>query len=282
MIEDLDKTITQLLVNELPVTNGDIGIEFHQPTREWSARRTKPVINLFLYDVRENNTLRQHQWQPTGNERNGRVAQKRTPYRVDCHYMLTCWANEPEDEHFLLSRAMLALFRHPILPETYLFGQMKEQPFDVQAHLARHDRLTNPAEVWSVLDNEMRPAVAYIVTLALDPWTEIDTQVVHTFTLRTGQANALPDLRALTVDAGAGGELHTIGGRVNRGQTPQADIRVAIQGTGHVAASDAEGRFVLGMFPAGDYTLVAWPEKGRPTTRDIAVPSREYDIELKS
>lgn len=278
MIEDLDKSITQLLVNEIPVANGDIGIEFHQPTREWSARRTKPVINLFLYDVRENNTLRQHQWQQVGNGRDRLSHQKRTPYRVDCHYMLTCWANEPEDEHYLLSRAMLALFRHPILPEVYLVGQMKEQPFDIQAHLARHDRLTNPAEVWSVLDNEMRPAIAYIITLALDPWAEVISPLVHTFILRAGQANALPTRQMVLPDSLD--TRYAIGGWVQRGQTPQQGIRVAVQGTGYVAETDAEGRFMLGMFPAGDYVLIAWPDKGGPTTRAVTVPGAEYDIEL--
>jgi hypothetical protein len=155
---------------------------------------------------------------------------------------------------------------------------MKDQPFDIQAHLARHDRLTNPAEVWSVLDNEMRPAVAYIVTLALDPWVEVVGPLVHTFTLHAGQANALPNRQTAT--AGTLEARHAIGGRVQIGQTPQSGIRVAVQGTGYVTATDAEGRFVLGMFPSGEYALVAWPEKGRPTTRVVTVPGAEYDIEL--
>ena len=54
MIADLDETIRQLIVKELPIRNNEIDIAFDQPKREWSARLTKPTINLFMYDLREN------------------------------------------------------------------------------------------------------------------------------------------------------------------------------------------------------------------------------------
>lgn len=168
MIADLDETIRQLLIKELPVKNGEIDIKFEQPKREWSARVSKPTINLFLYDVRENNILRQHQWERV-REGNGTVTQKRSHMRVDCLYMLTTWASDPEDEHRLLTRALMALFRYPILPEDRLEGTLRNPPYEIQARLAAHDRLTNPAELWSSLDNELRPSISYVITLALDP-----------------------------------------------------------------------------------------------------------------
>ena len=63
MFADLDETMRQILIEELPVKNGEIDIHFDQPTREWSAKLSKPTLNIFLYDVRENNQLRQHVWQ---------------------------------------------------------------------------------------------------------------------------------------------------------------------------------------------------------------------------
>ena len=127
MIADLDETIRQLLKEELPIKNSEIEVSFEQPKRENSAKWTKPTVNLFLYDLRENNVLRQHQWERlAGGDNGGRggVEQlarlKRSPMRVDCCYMLTTWANDPEDEHRLLTRCLLALFRFPILPEDRL------------------------------------------------------------------------------------------------------------------------------------------------------------------
>ena len=70
MLADLDETIRRLLVDELPVKNGEIEISFDQPRRDWSSRISKPTISIFMYDVRENNVLRRHQWERmNGNSR---------------------------------------------------------------------------------------------------------------------------------------------------------------------------------------------------------------------
>src|SRR5512142_2917457 len=112
MIADLDETIRQLLQQELPIKNGEIEIKFDQPKREWSARLNRPTVNCFLYDLRENPILRQHGLEQVspGQGNNLQAHLRRTPFRVDCFYMLTTWANDPDHEHRLLSNTMLALF----------------------------------------------------------------------------------------------------------------------------------------------------------------------------
>lgn len=284
MFDDLDETIRQLLIAEMPVKNGEVEISFDQPKREWSARQSKPTLNLFLYDVRENNVLRQHQWEQLPGHGSADMAHlKRMPFRVDCTYMLTTWASVPEDEHRLLTRCLLALFRFPILPEARLVGSLRNPPFDIQACLARHDRLTNPAEVWSALDNEMRPSVSYIVTLALDPWKEITTPIVRTRTLLTGQAPQLPHVTQLTDTSR--GDMELIGGKITESKregSPLSGVEVAIKGTGLFTRTDVEGRYVLGSLPAGEYTLVAWPAKGKPKEKKISIPEKEgnYDMAI--
>ena len=279
MIDDLDQTVEAILKEELPIKNGEIDVKFEQPTREWSARLTKPTVNLFLYDLRENATLRQHHWQQLGggNGRNHTAEMKRSPFRVDCHYMLTTWANEPDDEHRLMSRALLALFRHPILPEHMLQGQLQNQPFELQAALARHDRLTNPAEVWSALDNEMRPSVSYTVTIALDPWQPVTGPVVRTMILRSGMREENIPVPLLRTTAA---ETAFIGGTVFKDDEPQAGIDVALKGTGFFSTSGASGTFSFGGVPPGDYILVAWPPDAKPRERQITVPGESYDVEL--
>ncbi len=283
MIADLDRTIEQLLTAELPIKNGEIDVKFDQPKREWSARLSRPTVNFFLYDVRENNVLRQHQWEKVAVDKNGRlqngtVQRKRTPFRVDCFYMITSWASEPQDEHRLLTRTLMALFRHPILPKARLIGELQNQPFDIQARLANHDKLTNPAEVWGSLDNELRPSVSYVVTLALDPWAEVTSPVVRTFTLRSGQTETLPQLWQLV--EGTDETRIYIGGTVTQAEQPQEGLEVAIKGTGLFTTTDANGQFTLGSLPAGDYTLVVWPADGKPKERTISVPAADYDFEL--
>jgi hypothetical protein len=281
MIADLDETIRKLVIKELPVKNGEVDIKFEQPKREWSARLSKPTINFFLYDLRENAVLRQHQWDNV-REINGKVTRKRSPMRVDCFYMLTTWAADPEDEHRLMTRCLLALFRHPIIPEELMVGAMQKPLFEVQARLAAHDRLTNPAEVWSSLDNEMRPSVSYIVSLALDPWQEVDTPAVRSYTFNVGQAGQPEQLQDLLKGA-EGGNLQYFGGSVHEkgnSQQPLPGIRVAIKGTGFFTTTDEKGRYLFGGLSAGEYTLVIWPAKGKPVEKKISLPAGEGDYDI--
>jgi hypothetical protein len=284
MIADLDESIRGLLQQELPIKNGEVEIKFDQPKREWSSRLNRPTVNFFLYDLRENPVLRQHGMEQVLNGRaDPHTAHlKRTPFRVDCFYMLTTWASDAEDEHRLLSNALLALFRFPILPEERLVGRMKNQPFEVQARLANHDRLTNPAEVWSALDNEMRPSISYIITLALDPWSEITAPLVRSLTMRTGQADGLPRRRRLR--AGTTVEGVDFGGTVTSSAdgAPLEGIQVAVKGTGLFATSDPLGRFRMGRLPPGEYVLVAWPAEGKPREKAISLPDggQACDIQL--
>ncbi len=285
MIDDLDETIRQLLVAEMPIRNSEVEISFDQPKREWSARLSRPTLNFFLYDLRENAALRQHQWERMSLDAHAlQAAMKRTPFRVDLFYMLTAWATEPEDEHRLISRVLLALFRFPIIPPERLVGVMKDQPYEIQARLAYHDKLTNATDLWNSLDNEMRPSVSYNFTLAFDPWSPVVGPLVRTFTLRSGQANKLPRERSLLAES-IEPDVHYISGYIRRksDQSPLAGIEVAIKGTGWFATTDENGRYALNAIPAGQYRLVAWTGKGKPVEKDVNIPGSgsAYDLELE-
>lgn len=289
MIADLDETLRQLLISEMPIKNGEIEISFHQPKREWSTRLTRPAINLYLYDLRENPTLRAPQWERLpDHEGNGRNAtQKRSPMRVDCFYMLTTWAAEPEDEHRLLTRSLMTLFRFPLIPPERLLGGLQNQEYEVPVRLAHHDRLTNPAELWGSLDNEIRPSVSLIITLALDPWTEVSGPVVRTLIFRSGQRTNIPGRPSLMENTLS--ELVDIGGTVwdaRKSGKPAPGVEIAVKGTGLFTKTDDLGRFVLGSLPPGEYILVAWSADGKPRQKNIHLAAQgdqedhDYDLEL--
>lgn len=189
MIDDLDEALRQLLIRELPIANGEVDIQFDQPKREWSARMSRPTINLFLYDVRENQKLRQTQpmWEIERNP-DGTSTQHRKPTRVDLYYMITAWATEPEDEHRLLSRTLMALFRFPSLPDDLLPESFQNQTKQIPIQVAQYSDTQNTTDIWSVLDNEMRPVIAFVVTLALDPYTPMRVPLVRGREIRVGQS----------------------------------------------------------------------------------------------
>lgn len=278
MIDDLDKVLENLLKREIPIKNREVEIAFDLPKREWSARMNRPTLNLFLHDIRENATLRRPEWQ-LQRSNGGGYTKQRAHARVDLRYMITAWAKRPEDEHHLLARTLMALYRFPFLPEDLLPEIFQGQPVPIPMRVADHDQLRNPADVWGALDNELRPAVTCVVTLALDPYEKITGPLVRTRELRFGQAAELPDFERLD-EAADSDTLWMVGGEV-QSEEPLANARLTLLEKGLRVRIQDEGRFVIGDLEKGDYTLELTVEGRKPSKHKITVPSNEgYDIEV--
>src|ERR687886_564614 len=131
MFADLDETIRELLIKNVPIDLTEVDISFEAPDREWSGRLSRPTVNCFLYDVRENLDLRQTDWEQ--QRQNGTARGRRLPARIDATYQVTVWARAPEDEHRLLWRVMAALFRNQAIQADLLHGELKDQPFPLKA-----------------------------------------------------------------------------------------------------------------------------------------------------
>jgi hypothetical protein len=278
MIDDLDEVLRHLLVREIPIKNGEVDVKFDQPRREWSARLNRPTLNIFLYDIRENAKLRQARaaWQ-IERQPDGTALQRRKAVRVDLHYLITAWANEPEDEHRMLTGILLALFRNPELPEDLLPESLHDQPAPISITVAQENELQNPTDIWNVLDNEMRPVVNCVLTMAIDPYQPVVSPLVRTRELRFGQA-AMPAQRQLDQPA-APDIFWTIGGTLHS-QHPLEQVRLTLVERGLDVPVLPEGRFNIGRLEAGNYTLEAVVDGGRPRRYPITVPSPDYDIEV--
>jgi hypothetical protein len=280
MINAVDEALRRLLVRELPIKNSEVEIKFDQPGREWAARLNRPTLNLFLYDVRENQKLRQTQplWD-VEHKPDGSVSRRRKPVRVDLHYMITAWANDPEDEHRLLGRALMALFRFADLPEEVLPEGLRNQPKPIPIMVAQYEELRNPTEVWQVLDNEMRPGVACVLTLALDPYQPLTTPLVRTRELVLGPS-PLPPAQQLAGGVEPG-RFWTVGG-ILRSKTPlePEQVQLTLVERGQEVRLGAGSRFTIGRLRAGEYTLEVVVDGGKPQRHTITVPAPDYEIEV--
>ena len=108
MIRSLDETLKKLILERWQFNGSDVDIRFDQPTRDWAAGLTRPAINCYLYDMRENVELRNREW-IVDRQANGQSRKKIAPLRVDLTYLITAWTAEAEDEHSILWRVLVAL-----------------------------------------------------------------------------------------------------------------------------------------------------------------------------
>lgn len=192
MIDDLDDALRDLLIREMPIKNNEIDLSFGQPNKEWSSRLSRPTLNLYLHDIRENPTLRRDQNFSELERRTDSVVQRRPPHRITMHYLVTAWATAPEDEHRMLARALLALLRFQELPDDILPEGLQDQPSPIPLKVAQADVLEKPSDFWSVVDNQQRPGITFSATLAFNPYTPVVKPVTRTAEFKFGQSEDMP------------------------------------------------------------------------------------------
>jgi hypothetical protein len=278
MFDEVDEALRQLLEDELNISNGEIDILFNQPKREWTARLNRPTINLFLYDIRENNKRRTQSpaWLNSGGG-GGSVTQTRQPFWVDLHYMLTAWTREPEDEHRLLSNVMMALLRYPYMPENLITGELANLDDEIIIRIAQYDGLQNMDRLWAAMDNEMRIAIDCTVTLPLNPFDTITTPVVKSVDTQFGQS--YQPSSGLYDEGGASNQAWIVSGTLNTSHNLQ-DIRLILVERGQYIPLDPSGRFFITNLREGEYHLEILIEGEDTITHPLLVPSDEYDIDL--
>jgi hypothetical protein len=179
VIDQIDDAVRDFLIRELPVRNNEIEITFDQPKREWSARLSKPTVNIFLRDIRENTKLRSPQPSMQAAVNGNQANLVRPAVRVDLHYLITAWARDPLDEHRILARLLAVLFRFRAIPPDILANHVPYQESGVSLKLAQYENQQGTDDLWSVLDNELRPAIDVVATISVNPQMVQDVPLVR-------------------------------------------------------------------------------------------------------
>jgi hypothetical protein len=215
MIQDVDRTLEQLLRNEVPLR--DEHISFAVPNETFvSSLPGGLTVNLYLYDLSENHELRRPEWRAerTPEER----TRKLPPWaRIDLFYLITAWskATPPEvlAEHALLSRILATLLRFPALPASALQGALVGHELPLGALAAQPHGLRNPAEFWGALRVPPRPGIQLVITMPIAPAALSD------------QSQEMPPAISFDLAAGlAGGRLYHLEARPSLTRLYQAGV----------------------------------------------------------
>lgn len=179
MLYDLDLSLKTLLEAELPqrfrTTSGtSIEITFVAPVEGTFIQL--PTLNLFLYDIRENQELRNNSWSITRQD-DGTATREAPPVRVDCSYLITMWPSDPKDfatEHCLLGEVLQVLLRHSQLPSIALHGSLVDsQPPPRRTSTLGQVKLQSLGEFWQAMGNKPKATLNYTLTVSVPVHTEI-------------------------------------------------------------------------------------------------------------
>ncbi len=276
MIYELNETLRELLLREMPVRKGDVDIQFELPKREWSSRLSKPTLNIYLYDILENIELRgSEQWSQFDNE-DGTVTLRRNPVRINFYYLITSWAKEIQDEQHLLSVTLTTLLRQATIPELILPDVLKNQPVPIRLEVVQNKGLQKMSDFWGTMDNDPHPGIRLTVTLTVDPYPPVIAPRVSASEMRFGQTTP--------PDKDQGKEVPTsksylaIRGKVKSQKYSPTTLRIVLVEKNEEITIHDEGDFKIQNISEGTYHLDIYMQDRVLRREKIVVPSSNYDI----
>jgi Pvc16 N-terminal domain len=166
MLNLLDESLEDFLRAVVPLPKREIDISFDAPDKDWSARVSRPTINMYLWDVRRNIADRQFGMEMVHDE-NGRPHRRLPLPRVDCRYLVTAWTSDTRDEHSLLGATMAALLVHNEIDAQYLAGPYRNVLPIPAIEVAAGDGRDN-SDFWSALGGQLKPGLDVKVTATVD------------------------------------------------------------------------------------------------------------------
>jgi hypothetical protein len=272
MLADLDETLRNLLKGELE-NHGFEGVDiaFDAPSRDWSGQLSKPTVNVYLYDLRETESLRTSEWGRLS--RNGRTFETRPPMVMEASYAVTAWTQAVEDEHRLLSQVLAIFFAYPEIPQDKLNGRLANgsQAWPIKARIGQGKG--EKSDFWSAVGGQYKVSLDYVVRLSVESGAMRERgPEVRTQTIRTQMTDA-PKRTVL--------EMHRSGGKVtDKKGEPLGDVWITLPELGSWTSSRSDGEFRFDRLPPGRHRVIARTADGREADSHIEVPGAGVDLKI--
>lgn len=184
----VSESLRNLLVGEM-VLHPQVDVTILAPDETTGGRR----INLFLYKVQENPTLKNNDWQV----RSGEPAQLvPPPLSLNLFYLMTPYAqNDPQNgnstAHEILGDAMRVYYENPIVPEAYLAPGLLDAREQIKIMLNSLN-LEELSHVWNTFTEPFRLSIPYEISVV-----QLDMLPDHERAMaRRVRQVGVPDVRA--------------------------------------------------------------------------------------
>ena len=266
MFADLDETLKQLLIREVPLPPGDADIAFERPDSEQTARFSRPTVDLFLFSIDENLDLIESGWNVTRHPDNSTTL--RWPeLRVDLRYLVTVWTQAIDDEHNLLFHLYRTFRRFAELPVDILQGAMARQSRPIPLSVERGE-VSTLMELWKALENTVRPGLVLKATVAVDLNDVRTLPAVRSSGLRIGPMGGPMEARF-----DISWRVRNEQGEPVAGASVRAGYRIV------PAVTDDDGRYKLASLPEAPVEISASADGFEAQGRTVALPG-DYDFTL--
>ena len=306
MIADVDRSLRQLLLDEIDELTSELQIGFQPPDDAWRGHvatltdglgAPANAVNLYLVDIRENTKLRSNQRVRRRNE-DGFVEEQPAPRRLDCHYLVTTWSRaavtppiEPTlDEHALLHEVAAILLRREALIPFEIFGGSLPPGFSpdladaaLPMAIASESGFSSYGEFWGTMgtDHRWKPSIYLIVTVPMPLESRLAGPPVTARVLRAPAGD--PPSQDLRIQIGGWVRDATLPVGPDGLAPPVAGAWVALEssaGRHFTTTTDAQGRFTFRELSPGQVPLrAATAEHGEiTTTTDVPSPGGGYDL----
>lgn len=234
MISDVDESLRELIRRDV-LLGSKVDVSFDAPTRDWSARRQSPTLNLYLYDIREDLARREVQYVELRDEQ-GKVTERRVPFRrFKLSYLVTAWTQRPEDEHRLLSAVLACFLSSEAIPPDVLQGGLVTVEEAVRVTIGlplAQDKST--VDVWTALGGEMKASLDLVVTTPFPPLTprlfEVGPPVLEEPRIGIVRPDLDPSREAERAGGGRAGEAAGSAGVDAPGGGSAAEVHTAAEG----------------------------------------------------
>jgi hypothetical protein len=287
MITAIDEVLKKLLIREIDIKGNEIDIQFDAPKREWSSRISKPTLNLFLFDIRKNLRLRGSEQFTTINHEDGTSEVRVNPVRMDLRYLLSAWVKEAEDEHLLLSMALVGLLRNPFLPPNLYPEKLLSQPAPIPVEVGSFTPENGPvdkfSEIWGVLDNEIRPGILVTITVSVDPYKPIIYKQVKTREINFYQDTNIgkSDIKDQPKGIRELSKKYLVtGGTILSTKYDTSSLSVILVEKQLAIPLDEKGNFVLTNIVEGEYHLDILLNTKVLKRQKIQIPAPKLEIQI--
>ena len=168
MIDEVQQSLKELVYTEAGLPRDALDIRFAAPTPAWVSGLTRPTLNFFMHDLRENASLRSMEF--THAHTGLGVTRTLAPRRMDLRFLITVFFKAQldelgRDEWQVLWRVLAALMRQDEWEDRYLPAAARDTGLGILGLITPGDASSG---VFSSLRQTVRPHLNYTVTVPLD------------------------------------------------------------------------------------------------------------------